>query len=129
MLTIRPHFCSLMYFWTALVIRNGPRRLTAITESHCSSVILNSMASRVIPALLTSTVGAPSDRGGHLIGLADIGAYRERLPSGVLDLLHRGRAVGLVQVEDGHGHSVGGQPDGRPGADAAGCPGHYRDSL
>ena len=49
-----------MYFCAALVIRNGPRRLTAITESHCSSVILNSMASRVIPALLTSTVGSPS---------------------------------------------------------------------
>ncbi len=60
MLTIRPHFCSLMYFCAALVIRNIPRRLTLITESHSSSVILNSRASRVIPALFTSTVGSPS---------------------------------------------------------------------
>ena len=49
-----------MYFWTALVIRNGPRRLTSITLSQSSSVILNSIASRVIPALFTSTVGSPS---------------------------------------------------------------------
>ena len=60
MLTIRPHFCPVMYFCAALVIRNAPRRLTSITVSQSSSVILNSSASRVIPALFTSTVGSPS---------------------------------------------------------------------
>jgi len=59
-LTIRPHFCAVMYFCAALVIRNAPRRLTLITASHCSSVILNRLASRMIPALFTSTVGSPS---------------------------------------------------------------------
>ena len=124
-----------MYFCAALVIRNGPRRLTAITESHCSSVILNSMASRVIPALLTSTVGLaelsgyPVDSGLDLVGLADVGADRERAPAVVLDLLHRGRAIGLAEVEYGHSHTVGGQPDSRPRADAASCSGHDRDSV
>src|SRR5579859_5038518 len=49
-----------MYFWTARLIRNAPRRCTPSTVSQSSSVILNSRLSRITPALLTSTVGAPS---------------------------------------------------------------------
>jgi len=61
-------------------------------------------------------------------GLADVGADGQGAPAGVLDLLDRGLAVGLGQVQHRHGHPVGGQPDGRPRADAAGCSGHDRDS-
>src|SRR5690348_15961129 len=49
-----------MYFCTARVIRKAPRRWTFMTVSQSDSVILNSMLSRVTPALLTSTVGPPS---------------------------------------------------------------------
>src|SRR4051794_40294910 len=49
-----------MYFCTARVMRNAPRRWTFMTVSQSSSLILNSMLSRVTPALLISTVGAPS---------------------------------------------------------------------
>src|SRR4051812_16632231 len=49
-----------MYFCTARVIRNAPLRCTFMTMSQSSSDILNSMLSRVTPALLISTVGAPS---------------------------------------------------------------------
>src|SRR4051794_7797197 len=58
--TIRPHLASIMYFCTARVMRNAPRRCTFMTTSQSVSVILNSMLSRVTPALLISTVGAPS---------------------------------------------------------------------
>src|ERR1700691_2271472 len=49
-----------MYFCTARLIRNAPRRCTPSTVSQSSSVILNSRLSRITPALLTSTVGPPS---------------------------------------------------------------------
>src|SRR5579871_420402 len=49
-----------MCFCTARVIRNAPRRCTPSTVSQSSSVILNSRLSRITPALLTSTTGAPS---------------------------------------------------------------------
>src|SRR5271170_4810738 len=49
-----------MYFCTARLIRNAPRKCTPSTVSQSSSVILNSRLSRITPALLTSTVGAPS---------------------------------------------------------------------
>src|SRR4051794_33676262 len=49
-----------MYFCTARVIRKAPRRCTFRTVSQSDSLILNSMLSRVTPALLTSTVGPPS---------------------------------------------------------------------
>ena len=49
-----------MYFCTALVIKNAPRRCTPRTVSQSSSVILNSRLSRITPALFTSTVGSPS---------------------------------------------------------------------
>ena len=57
---MRPNVASVMYFWAALVIRNAPRRWTAITASQSSTVILNSRLSRVMPALLIRTVGGPS---------------------------------------------------------------------
>src|SRR3954447_17424136 len=49
-----------MYFCTARLIRKAPRRCTFMTMSQSVSVILNSMLSRVTPALFTSTVGPPS---------------------------------------------------------------------
>src|ERR1700691_5315083 len=49
-----------MYFCTARLIRNAPRRCTPSTVSQSSSVILNSRLSRITPALLTSTVGPPN---------------------------------------------------------------------
>src|SRR3954471_1527085 len=49
-----------MYFCTARDIRNAPLRCTFMTVSQSASVILNSMLSRVTPALLISTVGPPS---------------------------------------------------------------------
>jgi hypothetical protein len=60
MLTIRPQPAVVMWDWTARLIRNAPRRCTPITASQSDEVILNSRLSRVMPALLTSTVGAPS---------------------------------------------------------------------
>ena len=45
------------------------------------------------------------------------------------DLLHRPGAGPLVQVKDGHGHPVRGQPARGGGTDAAGRAGHDRDSL
>jgi cytochrome P450 len=45
---------------TARVTRNGPRRLTPRTASHCSVVISTRSARGPTPALLTSTVGGPS---------------------------------------------------------------------
>src|SRR5207248_499138 len=56
----RPHCCSVMCAWTARLIRKAPRRCTLMTASQSSSVILNSMLSRITPALLTSTTGGPS---------------------------------------------------------------------
>src|SRR3984957_17857323 len=49
-----------MCFCTARLIRKAPRRCTPSTVSQSSSLILNSRLSRITPALLTSTVGAPS---------------------------------------------------------------------
>ena len=60
MFTMRPHLAAVMYFCTARLMRNGPRRFTAMTVSQSSSVSRNSRLSRVTPALLTSTVGSPS---------------------------------------------------------------------
>src|SRR5665647_898650 len=49
-----------MCTWTALVIRNAPRRWTFMTASQSSSGILKIRLSRMMPALLTRMVGAPS---------------------------------------------------------------------
>src|SRR5215472_10178909 len=57
---IRPKRWSTIYFWVARVMRNAPRRCTPMTVSQSLSVILNSMLSRITPALLTSTPGGPS---------------------------------------------------------------------
>src|SRR5215469_5229910 len=57
---MRPHLALTMYFCTARVIRNAPRRCTLITVSQSLSDILNSRLSLVTPALLISTVGSPS---------------------------------------------------------------------
>ena len=40
---------------TSRVMKKVPDRLTAMTESHASSLVLRSDASRVMPALFTST--------------------------------------------------------------------------
>src|SRR5215470_13116188 len=56
---MRPHLALTMYFCTARVIRNAPRRCTLITVSQSLSDILNNRLSLVTPALLTSTVGSP----------------------------------------------------------------------
>src|SRR5436309_1175279 len=49
-----------MYFCTARVMRKAPLRCTFMTMSQSVSDILNSMLSRVTPALFTRTTGAPS---------------------------------------------------------------------
>src|SRR4051812_21120244 len=49
-----------MWPWHARVMRKDPRRWTAITASQSSSLILKIRLSRMMPALLTSTLGAPS---------------------------------------------------------------------
>ena len=89
----------------------------------------------MMPALLTSTVGAPSsaatrstaacDRG--LVGHVD--ADREALAAGGLDLGDDCRAGGLVEVEDGDGIPVGGEALGDGGADAAGGSGDDGGAL
>ena len=84
----------------------------------------------MMPALLTSTVGAPSSAATRstaacdrrLVG--DVGADRERPATGRLDLRDDGLAGGLVEVEDGDGEAVGGEPLRDGGADAAGGSGH-----
>ena len=53
MLIIEPLFCFSMIADTALVKLNTDFRLTLITASHCSSVILINKVSLVIPALFT----------------------------------------------------------------------------
>ena len=97
-----------------------------MTTSQSVSVILNSMLSRVTPALLISTVGPPSsaatrvDGGLDLLGVADVGADGQRLATGGLDRLDGGLGGGLVEVEDGDGEPVLRQPEGRRCTDAAG---------
>src|SRR5574341_1177036 len=58
-LTTRPQPRSRIPGSTAWLTRNAPLRLTSITKSHCSSVILAAMASRFTPALLISTSTRP----------------------------------------------------------------------
>ena len=57
---MRPNLASTMCFWTAVGIRNAPRRCTFMTVSQSGALILNSRLSRSTPALLTRIVGAPS---------------------------------------------------------------------
>ena len=59
MLMTEPEPFSTMRGETARVIRNTPFRLTSSTASQSASLILWSMASFVMPALLTSTSIAP----------------------------------------------------------------------
>src|ERR1700749_2683101 len=108
-----------MYFCTALVISNAPRRCTPMTVSQSSSVILNRRLSRITPALFTSTFGSPKSA-------APPPAAPERAAARVGDFLDRPGARGLVQVQDRHGHPVRGQPSRRRGTDTAGRTGHDR---
>ena len=68
------------------------------------------------PALLTSTVGAPSSAATRstaacdLLGVGDVGADGERAAAGGLDRLDGVLAGGLVEVEHGDREPVGGQP-------------------
>src|SRR3972149_49419 len=57
--TPRPHPRSRMPGRTAWAQRKDPLRLTPRTWSHCSSVILAAMASRLIPALFTKMSTRP----------------------------------------------------------------------
>src|SRR3972149_4280556 len=59
MFTIRPEPRSRIRAAAARMSTKTAVRSSAITASHCSSVILCSIASRVMPALLTSTSSAP----------------------------------------------------------------------
>ena len=55
----RPNLRSRMPPQTGWVMLNSELRLVLITSFHCSGVILWNMASRVMPALLTSTSTGP----------------------------------------------------------------------
>src|SRR5690242_1008073 len=57
---MRPYFSADMCACTARVIRKEPRRCTLMTASQSSTVILKMRLSRMMPALLTRIVGAPS---------------------------------------------------------------------
>src|SRR6202012_3713844 len=69
------------------------------------------------------------DGGAHLLGIGDVGPDRDRLAARLLDLADGPRAVLLGEVEHRDGHPVGCETLGGPRADAAGGPGHDRDSL
>ena len=132
---MRPNFASIMCFCVARVMRNEPRRWTFMTASQSSALILKSMLSRMMPALLTSTVGAPSSAATRstaactagLVGHVDTDG--EALAAGGLDLGHHCGAGGLVEVEDGDGIPVGGEALGDGGADAARGPGDDGGAL
>ncbi len=124
-----------MCFCGARVMRKEPRRWTFITASQSSTLILKSMLSRMMPALLTSTVGAPSSAATR--STADCTAAssdtstpdREAPAARGLDLGDDCSASGLVEVEDGDGIPVGGQALGDGGADAAGGTGDDGGAL
>ena len=130
---IRPNFCSTMYFCTARLIRNAPRKCTPMTVSQSSSVILNSRLSRITPALLTSTAGGPSSAAiastaaATCGSVADVGTGREGTSASRGDRVDSGRAVAFLEVDDGDRHPVGGEALGDAGPDpacAAGNDGH-----
>ena len=83
-----------------------------MTVSQSVSVILNSMLSRVTPALLISTVGGPSSAAirstaaSTCVGVADVGAHGQRPATGGLDRLDGALGRRLVQVEHGDGEPV-----------------------
>ena len=116
MLTMRPHLAAVMYFCAARLMRNGPRRFTAMTVFQSSSVSLNSMLSRVMPALLTSTVGSPSSAttrstaAVHRLGVGDVHRDAHGPPPVGHDGLGGRLRPGLVEVEDRHGEAVGRKP-------------------
>ena len=56
---IRPNLRSRMPTQTGWVMLKTPCRLVSMTSRHCSGVILWNGASRVMPALLTSTSTGP----------------------------------------------------------------------
>ena len=124
---LRPRSCASA---RRALIRNAPRRCTFMTMSQSVSVILNSMLSRVTPALLTSTVGAPSSAAtrstaaSHLLGVADVGTDGQRLAAGGLDRLDGALGRRLVEVEHGDGEPVLRQSECGRGTDAAGRAGH-----
>lgn len=57
---MRPQPSLVWCFCTSRDMRKAPRRCTFITESQSPVVILNSRLSRMMPALFTRMVGAPS---------------------------------------------------------------------
>ena len=59
MVTIRPNLRSRMPGQTGWVMLKTPLRLVSMTSLHCCGVILWNIASRVMPALLTSTSIGP----------------------------------------------------------------------
>ena len=57
---MRPNLRSRMPSMTCRVMLNSEPRLVLITAVHCSGFMRWNMASRVMPALLTSTSTGPS---------------------------------------------------------------------
>ena len=93
-----------MYGWTARDIRNAPRRCTPITASQSSTDILCSMLSRMMPALFTRTVGAPSSEAirstaaPHLGLIGHVRADGDGGSAGSADLVDHRLAGSGVQV-------------------------------
>src|ERR1700739_4164539 len=142
---MRPHLSATMYCWVARVIRNAPFRWTFMTVSQSDSLILNSRLSRVTPALLTSTVGSPRSTATFSTAALTRSALETSAPTAIAlppasSLSPTARAASssvravpapalLGEVEHRHGHPGGCETLGGPRADAAGGPGHDRDSL
>ena len=133
--TIRPQPASVMCCWVARLIRKAPRRWTLITESQSTVDILNSRLSRVMPALLTSTVGAPrsdatrSTADCTAASSATSAADGDGLAAEFLDGGNGVGAGGLVEVEYGDLVAVRGQSPAHCGADAASSSGHDGGAL
>ena len=133
--TMRPQPASVMCCWVARLIRKAPRRWTLITESQSTVDILNSRLSRVMPALLTSTVGAPRSEATR--STADCTAASSAtsvetamaLPPSSSTAATVDGAGGLVEVEYGDLVAVRGQSSAHCGADAASSSGHDGGAL
>src|SRR5690348_6774062 len=123
------------------VLLHGPGHLEGAAQVHAHNrvpVVVGHLEQQVVAdhagvvhqhGRLAQFGGHPLDRGPDLVAVAHVGTHRERAAARVGDLLHRPGAGGLVQVEDGHGHPVRGQPARGRGTDTAGRAGHDRDSL
>ena len=131
MQTIRPGPSPRRYGAAARRHAKVPVRCTAITSSHCSSVILWRKASRVMPAFAAEyqpaeRVGGLRDRRRDALPVRDIALDPERGDAGLAgdrggDLL----CTGAVDVEQRHGQSFLRESAGDGSTDTASRPGHY----